>query len=116
MVDFTDVSLVALKALQRNLMRSILTALGIIIGVAAVIAMLAIGKGAEASVQSAISSMGSNLLIVFPGSVTQGGVRTGWGGSSRLSEGDLLAIRQHQHLAHDASCPTDSTRSNARTS
>ena len=93
MVDFTEVSIVALKALQRNLMRSILTALGIIIGVAAVIAMLAIGKGAEASVQNAISTMGSNLLIVFPGSVTQSGVRTGWGGSSRLSEGDLIAIR-----------------------
>jgi putative ABC transport system permease protein len=74
-------------------MRSILTALGIIIGVAAVIAMLAIGKGAETSVQKAIASMGSNLLIVFPGSVTQSGVRTGWGGSSRLSEADMIAIR-----------------------
>src|SRR5262245_63099936 len=55
--------------------------------------MRSIGKWAESSFQNAISTMGSNLLIVFPGSVTQSGVRTGWGGSSRLSEGDLIAIR-----------------------
>jgi putative ABC transport system permease protein len=93
MVDFAEVSMVALRALRRNLMRSILTALGIIIGVAAVIAMLAVGKGAENSVQQQIASMGSNMLIVMPGSTTQGGVRSGWGGSSRLNEADLDAIR-----------------------
>jgi len=93
MVDFGEISVVAVRALRRNLMRSALTALGIIIGVAAVIAMLAVGKGAEDSVQKQIASMGSNLLMVLPGSVTQGGVRTGWGGSSRLMESDLQAIR-----------------------
>src|SRR5437867_1296719 len=94
MVDFGEISLVALRALARNLMRSALTALGIIIGVAAVIAMLAVGKGAEISVQSQIASMGSNMLIVMPGSTTAGGVRTGWGGSSRLTPDDLEAIRR----------------------
>src|SRR5438093_12760106 len=93
MVDFGEISLVALRALARNLMRSALTALGIIIGVAAVIAMLAVGKGGEVCVQRQIASMGSNMLVVFPGSVTQGGVRTGWGGSSRLTEADMVAVR-----------------------
>src|SRR5207249_5851892 len=93
MVDFGETSVVALRALGRNLMRSALTALGIIIGVAAVIAMLAVGKGAEVSVQRQIASMGSNMLVIVPGSVTQGGVRTGWGGSSRLREDDMQAIR-----------------------
>ena len=94
MVDFGETSIVALRALRRNMLRSALTALGVIIGVAAVIAMLAVGKGAEQTVQAQIASMGSNMLVVFPGSTTASGVRSGWGGSSRLNESDLFAIRK----------------------
>ena len=63
---------VALRALLRNKMRSFLTTLGIIIGVGAVIAMVAIGEGAKAQVEEAFASMGTNLLIVLPGSTTVG--------------------------------------------
>ena len=66
---------IALKALGRNKMRSSLTMLGIIIGVGAVIAMIAIGSGAKARIQEQIASMGSNLLIVLSGSATSGGIR-----------------------------------------
>ena len=65
--------MVALRAILRNKMRSFLTTLGIIIGVAAVIAMMAIGAGAKAQVESAFAAMGTNLLIVLPGSTTAGG-------------------------------------------
>ena len=63
---------IALRALLRNKMRSFLTTLGIIIGVAAVIAMVAIGEGAKAQVEQAFAAMGTNLLIVLPGSTTRG--------------------------------------------
>lgn len=66
---------VAIRALFRNKMRAFLTTLGVIIGVAAVIAMVAIGEGAKARVQATFTSMGSNLLIVLPGSSSGGGVR-----------------------------------------
>jgi putative ABC transport system permease protein len=64
---------IALRAILRNKMRSFLTTLGIIIGVAAVIAMMAIGAGAKAQVEQAFAAMGTNLLIVLPGSTTAGG-------------------------------------------
>ncbi len=67
---------IALRALRRNTLRSLLTILGIIIGVAAVIAMVSIGQGASVAVQEQIARMGNNLLVILPGSVTQGGVRT----------------------------------------
>ena len=73
---------VAIRALVRNKMRSFLTTLGIIIGVAAVIAMVAIGEGAKAQVEASFASMGSNLLIVLPGSTTAGGQRGGVSGST----------------------------------
>ncbi|NNM91717.1 MAG: ABC transporter permease, partial [Candidatus Eremiobacteraeota bacterium] len=69
----------AVQALIRNKVRSLLTMLGIVIGVAAVIITVAIGAGARVSVQQSIASLGSNLIVVQPGSVTQGGVRTGFG-------------------------------------
>ena len=72
-----NILLSAFRALQRNKMRSFLTMLGIIIGVAAVIAMLAIGQGAEYSVKQQISALGTNVLIVFPGSQQQGGSQNG---------------------------------------
>ncbi len=86
--------LVALRALRRNKMRSVLTALGIIIGVAAVIAMVSIGNGAKARVENQIAKMGENVILVFPGSFRAGGVRSGWGGASALTVGDAEAIAQ----------------------
>ncbi|MBV8074405.1 MAG: ABC transporter permease [Candidatus Eremiobacteraeota bacterium] len=80
------------QALLRNRVRSILTMLGIIIGVAAVIVTIAIGVGARDAVQNQIDSLGSNLLIVLPGSLNQSGVRTGNGGASTLTPADGLAI------------------------
>jgi putative ABC transport system permease protein len=75
-------------------MRSFLTMLGIIIGVAAVIAMLAIGQGAEYSVKQQISALGTNVLIVFPGSQQQGGLRVGAGSMTTLTEEDAAAIQK----------------------
>ncbi|MBV9718468.1 MAG: ABC transporter permease [Candidatus Eremiobacteraeota bacterium] len=83
---------IALSALVRNKARSLLTMLGIVIGVAAVIVTVAIGVGARTSVQQSISSLGSNLIVVQPGSVTQTGARTGFGGASTLTPDDGLAI------------------------
>ncbi len=85
---------VALRALVRNKMRSFLTALGIIIGVSAVIAMVAIGEGAKAKVAEAFSSMGSNLLILLPGTTTRGGAFGGFGSMPTLTWDDLAAIRK----------------------
>ncbi len=82
----------ALNALLRNKARSLLTMLGIVIGVAAVIVTVAIGTGARVSVQNSIASLGSNLIVVQPGSVTQSGARTGFGGASTLTPQDGLAI------------------------
>jgi macrolide transport system ATP-binding/permease protein len=83
---------VALQAIVRNKMRSILTMLGVFIGVAALIAMVAIGKGANEAVQKQIASLGTNLIVVLPGTVTTGGVRSGFGSASTLTESDARAI------------------------
>ncbi len=83
---------IAFKALGRNKMRSSLTMLGIIIGVGAVIAMIAIGSGAKARIQEQIASMGSNLLIVLSGSATSGGFRWGSGSVPTLTVDDSKAI------------------------
>jgi len=84
---------VSVRALMRNKMRSFLTTLGIIIGVAAVIAMVAIGEGAKKKVEDAFTAMGSNLLIVMPGSTSSGGVRGGFGSMPTLTWDDLRAIQ-----------------------
>jgi putative ABC transport system permease protein len=83
---------IAYKALGRNKMRSGLTMLGIIIGVGAVIAMIAIGSGAKARIQEQIASMGSNLIIVLSGSATSGGMRFGSGSVPTLTVEDSKAI------------------------
>ncbi len=83
---------VAVRALFRNKMRSFLTTLGIIIGVGAVIAMVAIGEGAKAQVEAQFAAMGSNLLIVLPGSTSSGGMRGGYGSMPTLTWDDLRAI------------------------
>ena len=79
---------IALRALRRNAMRSLLTTLGIIIGVAAVIAMVSISQGASVSVQAKIASLGNNMLVILSGSTTQSGVRTGMGGVPQGSDQD----------------------------
>jgi putative ABC transport system permease protein len=81
-----------LSALTRNRMRAALTVLGIVIGVAAVIATLAIGQGARAAVQAQIRSLGANTLSVIPGTVTSGGARGGMGTITTLTPEDALAI------------------------
>jgi putative ABC transport system permease protein len=84
---------VAFRALLRNKLRSFLTTLGIVIGVGAVIAMMAIGAGAKAQVEQAFAAMGTNVLIVLPGSTSSGGVRGGFGSMPTLTWDDLTAIR-----------------------
>jgi len=82
----------AWKALQRNVSRSLLTMLGIIIGVGAVIASMAIGSGAQAAVLKQIESLGANLVIITPGSITTGGVSLGSGSRTTLKLDDINAI------------------------
>jgi len=89
---------IAVRALRVNKMRALLTMLGIIIGIAAVIAMVAIGAGASKVISDQIASMGSNLLLVLPGSTTSGGLRTGSGGTPTLTYDDAKAIK--------AECPS----------
>lgn len=89
---FSNTILVALRALRRNKLRSILTALGIIIGVGAVIAMVSIGNGAKSQVEAQVASLGQNVITVFPGSFSTGGMRSGWGGASSLAPEDAEAI------------------------
>jgi len=90
---------VAWRALVRNRVRSLLTMLGVIIGVAAVVITVAIGAGARASIAAQINGIGSNLVIVIPGNVTLNGVRTGTGAASTLTPDDGLAIAKLPHVA-----------------
>ena len=87
-------ALISLRALRRNKMRSMLTALGIIIGVASVVAMVAVGNGAQARITSQVSALGQNLLTVFAGSRKSGGVNSGLGSASALTLADAHAIRR----------------------
>src|SRR5215813_6048797 len=82
----------AFRALRANLMRSGLTALGIVIGVAAVIAMTEIGYGTSIAVKKTIESMGANVIIIFPGTVSSGGVSLGAGSVVTLTPADADAI------------------------
>lgn len=85
---------IALRALSRNKLRSSLTMLGIVIGIAAVIAMVSIGQGASASIQAQISNLGNNMLYVRPGSSNQGGMRGGAGSTATLTPDDADAIER----------------------
>lgn len=85
--------LLALSALWRNRVRAMLTALGVIIGVASVIAMVSVGQGAQQRIATQLESMGTHNLVVRPGSITRGGVRTGTGTTSTLTLADAEAIR-----------------------
>lgn len=94
MIAYGEILHVSLRSLRANKMRSALTTLGIVIGVAAVVAMFAIGTGANQSVTAQITSMGSNLLVVRSGSMTTGGARMGWGSSPTLTFADAEAIAE----------------------
>ncbi|MBE0650317.1 MAG: ABC transporter permease [Bacteroidales bacterium] len=100
---------VALRSLNRNKMRTFLTMLGIIIGVASVIAMLAIGQGSKQNVQASVASLGINSIMVFPGSSNQGGVRGGAGTTATLKVDDALAIAERCDLVDHVS-PVVQTR------
>jgi macrolide transport system ATP-binding/permease protein len=84
----------AFQALARNKMRSALTMLGVFIGVAALIAMVAVGQGANEAVRKQIESLGTNLLVVVPGATTMGGMRSGQGSASTLTVVDAEALRR----------------------
>jgi len=92
-MDFIQTLKIALRALRTNKMRSFLTMLGIIIGIAAVIAMMAVGSGASYVISQQIASIGSNIILVLPGSTTSGGLRTGSGGAQTLVTEDGIAIK-----------------------
>ena len=82
----------ALRALRRNKLRSTLTALGIIIGVGAVIAMVGIGNGAKSQVEAQIASLGQNVILIFSGNFSSSGARSGWGGAGTMTVEDAEAI------------------------
>ena len=92
MISLSETVRISFRSLWANKMRSALTMLGIVIGVAAVIAMLAIGTGASRKLEKEVNSVGSNLMIVMPGSRTQGGMRMGSGTQSTLTRKDAEAI------------------------
>ena len=85
---------IALRALRRNVLRSFLTMLGIIVGISAVIVGVSMGAGAKSEVDKRIASMGQNLLVVFSGNMSRGGVRGGFGASPSFTEGDYDAVRR----------------------
>ena len=94
MTKTTNILKVAFRALSRNKLRSLLTALGIIIGVACVVATIGIGEGARLQAENQLKSLGTNFLMIFPGTTTSSGARAGWGSNSKLSEDDVEAIRR----------------------
>src|SRR5262249_30379258 len=97
MLKFLTILKVGMKAIARNKMRSVLTALGIIIGVACVIAMIGVGEGSQAAIQARISALGTNFLMIFPGISTQSGARI-FTGNSSITDDDVAAVR--------AECPS----------
>src|SRR6478736_6407101 len=86
--------LIALKALNRNKLRTVLTMLGMIIGVGAVITMVALGTGARTTIEERVKSAGTNMIMVNAGNFSQGGVRMGQGNSTTLTPDDANAIKQ----------------------
>src|SRR6185369_9947826 len=98
---------IALKALRQNLLRTGLTMLGIVIGVGAVICVVAIGEGAQASVERAITNIGANMIWVEAGGVNRGGVRTGAFGTKTLGLEDFQAIKDHIPLVTNVTPQVD---------
>lgn len=97
-MNITNLFKIALRALANNKMRAFLTMLGIIIGVASVIAMLAIGQGSKISIQNQISDMGANMIMIHPGADRRGGVRQDPSAMQTLKLENFEAIRQHSKL------------------
>ncbi len=91
---FLSIIKIAFRALRRNTLRTILTMLGIIIGVGAVIAMVGIGNGAKAQVEARIAALGQNVILVYAGDMRRGGVSSGFGGAGTLTVEDALAIEK----------------------
>lgn len=94
-MNYLNLSIIALKAIRRNKIRAILTMLGIIIGVASVIAMLAIGQGSKQSIQDQVSSLGTNMLMIIPGQQSRGGVHMGRSDSKTLTLDDVAQIEKY---------------------
>jgi putative ABC transport system permease protein len=109
-MDFMNTFRLALRALARNKMRSALTMLGIIIGVAAVIAVVSIGQGAQYMVQQGIQAMGTNVVFIAAGSGRPGGVRVGYGGVKTLTIDDMNAILREIPLIKEAAPSVNSRK------
>lgn len=97
-MSFFNLIRIAYKALQRNKLRAFLTMLGIIIGVASVIAMVAIGQGSKQSIHDQLSSMGSNMITVLPSSNLNGGVRIAGSSFQTLTQKDIVALKKAQYI------------------
>lgn len=97
-MKFTRLILVALKSIARNKMRSLLTMLGIIIGVGSVITMVALGEGSQKDIEGDVASLGTNLLMVRPGNIQSGGVRGGAGTRASLSMNDVNRLKKNGTL------------------
>ncbi|MGE5324672.1 MAG: ABC transporter permease, partial [Actinomycetota bacterium] len=108
-MDVVSTLRMALRALARNKMRSVLTMLGIVIGVAAVIAMVGIGQGADQTMQQQIANLGSNLLFVSSGSRNVGGLHIGWGATKTLVPEDATAMLKECPAVASAAPGTQST-------
>lgn len=100
MIELKTILKIALRAIEANKMRSVLTSLGIIIGVAAVIILLSIGNGTQQSIQNEMRSMGTNLVMIRSGSSTSGGARMGHGSQPTLKNGDADAIQEKIAAIH----------------
>lgn len=92
-MKWTAIPIISVRALRRNMMRTILTALGVIIGVGAVITMVGLGQGARAEVEAQVNRLGQNVVLVFPGARSLGGVSIGGGSANTLTVDDARAIR-----------------------
>ena len=96
-MNYTNLMKIATNALQRNKFRAILTMLGIIIGVGLVIGMLSIGEGSKQSIQQEMSSMGTNMIFVMPGSQRRGGVMMGNSDAQSLTLSDVEKLRKESY-------------------
>jgi len=102
-VKWRSLIIAALRSIARNKLRSLLTMLGVIIGVGAVIALMALGRGSQADIQGQIAGLGTNLLIIHPSSSQTAGVRAGSGTLNTLSMDDVDLLRDHTTLLQDVS-------------
>jgi len=103
MLQIKNLIKAAFKSIMKNRMRSLLTSLGIIIGVSAVIVMVAVGRGSQVQIEQSIDSLGTNLIVVFPGSSSSGGVRGGAGSFNRFTFDDVEALEKQATLVSGVS-------------